>query len=433
MTRRGNQAGTATPGVAGSGWDLIDGDDVIGTASARLLSTCADRGERLAALSLLGLLLDHADEAGRVRLPLDSLARELDVEVDRTVRLLQHLVSVEAVHAQGDAVMVTGTHAGDATLAPYRFLANLMTVLEREPAGSTPSRSAPMGRTAGAVARHDARRHRFRIALGVALAAMAVATAPSGDPATSLRTVAAPSAPDGRAPWATVATTTTTPASTALASEDAPVTTDDPSASEDDAPERSPGPEPRDTTPETTTDQQSQAIPDPSGTQRPTPGRVQPSPPDPPRSVDGAPTQPLPTGPPKASTLPDPPTPPDQGEACPLRPPQATVSSIEMVGAGPSNALDVIGERMVSVRGTVVNAADDAAITVSTVEVQAGLGTDRVVALVSPVPIAIPPGGTATWETTLMAKPAAPLLALVDASVTDWSWSDPDVAAGCPS
>jgi hypothetical protein len=104
-----------------------------------------------------------------------------------------------------------------------------------------------------------------------------------------------------------------------------------------------------------------------------------------------------------------------------------------MVGAGPSNALDVIGERMVSVRGTVVNAADDAAITVSTVEVQAGLGTDRVVALVSPVPIAIPPGGTATWETTLMAKPAAPLLALVDASVTDWSWSDPDVAAGCPS
>jgi hypothetical protein len=103
-----------------------------------------------------------------------------------------------------------------------------------------------------------------------------------------------------------------------------------------------------------------------------------------------------------------------------------------MVGAGPSNALDVIGERMVLVRGTVVNAAD-AAITVSTVEVQAGVGTDRVVALVSPVPIAIPPGGTATWETTLMAKPAASLLALVDVSVTDWSWSDPDVAAGCPS
>lgn len=430
MTRRDNQAGTATPGVAGSGWDLIDGDDVIGTASARLLSTCADRGERLAALSLLGLLLDHADEAGRVRLPLDSLARELDVEVDHAVRLLQHLVSVEAVHAQGDAVVVAGTHAGDATLAPSRFLANLMTVLEREPASSTPSRSAPMGRSTGAVARHDARRHRVLIALGVVLAAMAMATAPSGDPATSLRTVAAPSAPDGRAPWATVATTTP-PASTALAGEDAPVTTDDPSAPGDDAPGRSPGPEPGDTTPETTTEQP-QAIPDPSGTQRPAPGRVQPSPPDPPRSVDGPPTQPLPTGPPKASTPPDPPTPPDQGEACPLRLPEATVSSIEMVGAGPSNALDVTGERMMLVRGTVVNAAD-AAITVSTVEVQAGVGTDRVVALVSPVPIAIPPGGMAAWETTLMANPAARVSAVVDASVTDWSWSDPDVAAGCPS
>jgi len=204
VTRRRPEFEAHGPGTADDGWDVIDGDDVVGIASARLLSTCADRAERLAALSLLGLLLDHADEAGRIRLPLDALARELDVEHDRAVRLLQHLVVVEAVHAEGDAVVVVGNHSGGSALAPSRFLANLMTVLEREPAGSAPGHTGPVRKATGAWTQPEPRsRRRFLVALGVGVAAMALATAPSGDPVTSLRSVSAPEAPTGRAPWAT--------------------------------------------------------------------------------------------------------------------------------------------------------------------------------------------------------------------------------------
>jgi hypothetical protein len=112
--------------------------------------------------------------------------------------------------------------------------------------------------------------------------------------------------------------------------------------------------------------------------------------------------------------------------------PEAAVSATELLGAGPSNVLDVVGERLLLVTGTVVNASG-AAVTVSTVEVGVGEGTDRTVVSVRPVPVAIPPGGTANWETTLMAGPTAQSQALVDATVSDWSWSDPDLAVACPS
>ena len=53
VTRRGEGTGPDDSPAVSAGWEVIDDEDVIGTASARLLSTCADRGDRLAALSLL--------------------------------------------------------------------------------------------------------------------------------------------------------------------------------------------------------------------------------------------------------------------------------------------------------------------------------------------------------------------------------------------
>lgn len=444
MTRRCDEGGTGNRDMAGTSWELIDESDVIGIASARLLSTCADRNQRLAALSLLGLLLDHADEAGSVRLPLDALARELDVESDRAVHLLHHLVAAEAVYAHGDAVVVAGTHAGEATLAPSRFLANLRTVLEREPTGSVPSRSVANGRLRGALAQPGFRsKRRVFVALGVAVAAMALATTPSGDPGSSLRAVG-PAAPTGRAPWATVPVREPPPS--VFAAEDGPTKTDDsgstkndesdsptddgPGSPGDDVPARSTNPQPPDGTSEVV-EQPSNTVEAPSAPSS-GPRRSEPSPSEPPPSVGRPADEPLPAGPPPAPSPPDSPTTLPEGGACPLGVPEAAVSATELLGAGPSNVLDVVGERLLLVTGTVVNASG-AAVTVSTVEVGVGEGTDRTVVSVRPVPVAIPPGGTANWETTLMAGPTAQSQALVDATVSDWSWSDPDLAVACPS
>jgi len=428
----------------GPGWDWIDGDDIIGTASARLLSTRADRGERLAALSLLGLLLDHADETGRVRLPLDALARELDVEGDRAVRLLQYLVAVQAVHAEGDAVVVAGASSPGNALAPSRFLANLMTVLEREPASATPTPARPSGETGAALTRRNAPRHRVLVGLGVVVAAMALATAPVGDVDTSVRTVAAPARQEGRAPWATV---TRTPVTTAPPLEESAATSGDPGSPGDDAGGDSAQPgapvarsqdEPTNATsepPDATSEPPDATSEAPDG-QRQAPRPLEPAPSAPPRSPERPATQPSPPRPPPAMITPGRPvTPPDQGVRCPSGAPEANVSNAELVGAGPSNVLDVVGERGLRVTGTVVNASD-AAVTVFTVEVRVGTGADPNVAFVRPVPMAIPPGGTAIWEATLTTNgtdPPAQLGDLVEATVSEWSWLNPGLAASCPT
>ena len=408
------------------GWEVIEGDDVVGTASARLLSTCADRGERLAALSLLGLLLDHADDAGRIRLPLDALAHELDVEHDRAVRLLQHLVAVEAVYAEGDAVVVAGAQPEDSAMAPSRFLANLMAVLEREPAAPAPSPTTA-GRATGPVKQPEPRpRRRVLVALGVGLAAMALATAPSGDPATSLRTVSAPAAPTGRAPWATLVPT---PTATTLATGEPPV--DDPGPVASDDPARAGIPESLEGRPEG-----GQPPGDAAGEQggpRPAPRRSEPPPSAPPPLLDVPAAAPSPPGPPP-TTVPASraATPSDPGDACPADAPVAAVSETRLLGAGPSNVLDLAGERDLSVRGTVRNPST-AAMTIASVEVGAGQGDSREVVSVNTVPMVIPPGGTATWEATLQADAGAPSESIIDVRVTDWSWVDPALAARCPS
>lgn len=429
VTRRRPEFEAHGPGTADDAWDVIDGDDVVGTASARLLSTCADRAERLAALSLLGLLLDHADEAGRIRLPLDALARELDVEHDRAVRLLQHLVVVEAVHAEGDAVVVVGDHSGGSALAPSRFLANLMTVLEREPAGSAPGHTGPVRKATGAWTQPEPRSgRRFLVALGVGVAAMALATAPSGDPVTSLRSVSAPEAPTGRAPWATAAPA---PTPTTLVTGEGPEANAELGPAGIDGPARGQSPASRDEASEVA--RQPGAAADEPGVSRPAPRVSEPSPPELQPSPEGPPASPSPPAPPPVPAPADrPATAADPAVACPSGGPEARVSGTSRLGAGPSNVLDLVGERILQVTGTVVNTSQ-AAVTVVTVEISAGQGADREVESAGTVPVAIPPGGTATWETRLLAGGDAPSETRIDVRVTDWSWVEPSLDATCAS
>lgn len=425
MTRHAGDGPAGDTGGADDGWEVIDGDDVVGTASARLLSTCADRSERLAALSLLGLLLDHADEAGRVRLPLEALARELDVEADRTVRLLQHLVAVEAVHADGDAVVVAGGHTAEHVLAPSRFLANLMTVLEREPAASPPWRTRTPARETRSVSRPASRRtHRGLVAFGVALAAMALATVPSGDPATNLRTVSPPDAPTGRAPWATF---TPTPPPTTLGAGEAPANDDPGPAGGAEAG----GPGSPDGGVSEVAGRPDGFTEEPSGSRAGRSGSES-SPPGPTPSPERAAGEPSPPVRPPASGAGGGSTaPPDPGETCPSGTPEATVAGTQLLGVGPSNVLDVVGERVLLVTGTVANTSS--AAVVAEVEVEMGQGSDRVVESVGTVPVDIAPGRTAGWEARLLAGVTLPSETPVDARVAEWSWVDPSLAARCSS
>ena len=415
----------------GAGWEVIDEEDVIGTASARLLSTCPDRGDRLAALSLLGLLLDHADEAGRIRLPFDTLAGELDIEPERVVRLLQRLLAVEAVRTEGAAVVVVGSHPNDAPLLrPSRFLANLAAVLEREP---SPALSGPAGefpRTAGAAVlrARPASRRRVLVALGVGLAAMVLTTTPSGDPRTELRSITAPA--DSRAPGAArPAPRNTTAPAPAVPGADGPRHEDPRLAPQDEVP------------PASGTADRSRAG---SGQAQPQRGDglirrpVIPRPPamPTPRPPGGnvavpAPERPRPVAPPP-TIRPDPPaTVPDPGITCPSGTPEAVVSATEMLVDWPGSVFEPVGEQVLLVTGTVSNTTE-AAVTIESIEVGTGDGPDRVVGPAGPVPLTIGPGGVAEWEARLHLGQLPVADPLTDVRVVGWSWTDPNFV-GCPS
>lgn len=435
VRRRGGGTGPDDAAPVSAGWEVIDDQDVIGTASARLLSTCADRGDRLAALSLLGLLLDHADEAGRIRLPLDTLASELDIEPERVVRLLQRLLAVEAVRTEGDAVVVVGSHPSDAPLLrPSRFLANLAAVLEREPSLAPSGGAGESPGTAGAIVlrARPASRRRVLVALGVGLAAMVLTTTPSGDPRTQLRSVTAPADSPGRAPWATRPAPRNAAASAPAGAGADQATPEDPRpAPEDQAP---PAPGSGDRAGGGPGEAQPQpgsagdgavlqpVAPRPSATpvRRPPGGDVAVPGPDRPRPV-----------PPTPPARPDPPTPPAAGRPCPSGVPDAVVTASEVLLDWPGSVLDPVGDRVLLVTGTVSNTTE-AAVTIETIEVGTGDGPDRVVGSAGPVPLTIGPGGIANWEARLVLGLAPVTDPLADVQVLSWSWSDPDLVA-CPS
>lgn len=88
--------------------DLPVAEDLVGTASVRLLRAGIPRPQRLDALRLLGLLGDHADGSGRVRLRLEVLAGEFAIPEAVAARSLRHLVSIDVVRLLGGELIVAG-------------------------------------------------------------------------------------------------------------------------------------------------------------------------------------------------------------------------------------------------------------------------------------------------------------------------------------
>lgn len=431
--RRDRPLGADDSSPVSTGWEVIDDEDVIGTASVRLLSTCTDRGDRLAALSLLGLLLDHAGESGRIRLPLGTLARELDVEPERVVRLLQRLLAVEAVRTEGDAVVVVGSHPPDAPLLrPSRFLANLAAVLEREPSLAASSHAGGSPGTRGVLTPRPqpALKRRVVMALGVGLAAMVLTTTPSGDPRTDLRSVTAPADSPGRAPLATEPTPRNRSAPNPPAGGGSRPAPEDPRLAPADQPPPASGaggstdggfgrPEPQ------------RGSGGDGPVLRPAVPRLPATPTGPRPGVDVAKPEPDRPRPVPAPSRPDPPTPPDPGGTCPSGVPEAAVSASQVLGDWPGSVLDPVGERVLLVTGTVTNNSE-AAITIETIEIGTGEGTDRMVGLAGPVPFTVVPGGVADWEARLLLGLAPVVDPLADVRVVSWSWADPNLV-GCPT
>ncbi|HUF32510.1 MAG TPA: hypothetical protein VMN58_04785 [Acidimicrobiales bacterium] len=88
--------------------DLPVAEDVVGTASVRLLRAGVSRPERLEALRLLGILGGHADGSGRVRLRLEVLAGEFAIPEAVAARSLRHLVTGDVVRLLGGDLVVAG-------------------------------------------------------------------------------------------------------------------------------------------------------------------------------------------------------------------------------------------------------------------------------------------------------------------------------------
>ena len=99
--------------------------------------------------------------------------------------------------------------------------------------------------------------------------------------------------------------------------------------------------------------------------------------------------------------------------------------------AGPQGVLDVGGERLLEITGTLINETQ-AAIHLVRIGVRAGNGDGEVVQQATTVPATIPPGGTAGWSAKLRTGVPMVLWGLVDAQVLSWSWVDETLPACRP-
>ena len=108
-----------------SGWGPVE--DLVGTASARLLALGLPRHARFDALRLLGLLSDHTDREGRVRLPFDLLVAEFDLDPVSAERALFELEAVGVVRRQGTSLTLAAREPerpGGLRLADFLALTN---------------------------------------------------------------------------------------------------------------------------------------------------------------------------------------------------------------------------------------------------------------------------------------------------------------------
>lgn len=403
----------------------LDGSDLIGEVSAALVTSCPERADRLAALSLFGLLLDRADERGRVRMPLQDLAGELGVDPEEAVHLLHQLVHSGAVWADGDAVVVAGTPAASTgALRPSRFLANVASVLDTEPAGASGSPYPPDHRAATPSPIAPRRQRRRALAsLVVGAAAMVLATVPSDEASTSLQTLASSPATGGRAAWADDGAV---PGVTAASiPEDQP--TPSPATSDDAASVVPPAPGPR------VIDEPASPVPT---TAAPSRRPLVPPVTEPPARRSAEEVDPAPAAVPGSSAVaPEGPVgdePPIT--ASPLCP--ATTLPVEVLGVrdlatGPLGLLDLGGERLVEITGTVRNHTPGS-ITAIRLGVGTGGGEERTIQQATTIPATLASGATARWTVNVRTALRITLTGEVDVDVLSWSWSDPDIPA-CPS
>ena len=426
---------TGSPTGPGARWGTV-GDDPVGTASARLLAAGVSRRDRLDALSLLGLLGDHAGHDGLVRLPLSTLAGEFSMPEARARRLLGALVEVGAVVLHPDGLMVVSWQpSASEGLRLAGFLANVAIVFDEDDTDDVlvvddlPPARRPVFAAGGASRR---RREPVLVAVVTLAAALLATLAPSSGPPTALRTM------------------TSSPLATSLADGDPTTRGPDPGEESEASPSQyrsdpsvPPSPIPSGPSGDGQTTSESPAVAPafalPDG---PTAVPVSPGP------VSGenrtaspvpAPPDAEPTGrvrvPPVGTPSPSPaPVAPDP-MVCPIvEVPYAVIDSV-VVGAPPVEGLaGLAGPAFVEVTGTVVNPGS-VGVVVGHLEIGVDLGRGRVVLPESPSPLTVPAEAQGAWRmtSTLPAGSEDAERDDVDARVLRWWWLDEAVSEACPT
>lgn len=419
---------------------------MVGLVSARLLAAGTPRHERLHALSLLGLLFDHADAGGKVRVPLDDIVGEFELPPAQAEQALEALVRVQAVRRGADGLLEVGRQpAARGGLRLSAFLANVAVVLDEEhtqPVPASEPRSpvllAEEAATSEApVANVGRRRLRPRQPALAALALTAVvllAALNPGDPPTGLRTVASPpstatdasTGPDPDGPGSSESRSSTSqPSQTTVGGGEGGTGQDQPSAPS--GPEGSEGPDGASAEGGPASPDPDRAAPGP-GARRPaatgTDGNTGPPPPG-----DPVPSTSAPPGPPPAEPGP-PAAPPGPNVRCPVRTPEIVVDGITVRPGGPDVVLGVPTTSVTEVQGTLVNPSRASAV-IRLFEVTIRFGPETV-----PVPssgrVTLPPGQRHQF-TLRAARPGVPAPAptVEAARILDWGWQEAELARSC--
>ncbi|HEV2768330.1 MAG TPA: hypothetical protein VGV63_11575 [Acidimicrobiales bacterium] len=421
--------------------------------SARLLAAGTPRRERLEALSLLGLLFDHADAGGRVRVPLDDLAGEFDLPRAQVEAALDALVRVGVVGRDADGVVLSGPHpplAGSLRLSA--FLANVAAVLDdqhAEPVPPAPPRSPVLLADASASPRAGGRRRQRRVGpRQPALAALALTgvvllatLGPPSEPPTRLRNVDGPpaaatplSAPAPQRPALRTNPWVSWPVSSppAAAGQEPVAGEGQPSSGGEGQPspgaERQaadastvPGEEQRrsDDKRPAATETEATAGPEDATARRRGPAGAQNAPQGP---RAGAPAPPS-----RAESAPP--------VRCPAGAPQIVVddAAVRRAGIDVVPALGVPTTSVTEVRGTLTNPTPATAV-VRAFEVVLGSGASAVAVAGPPGPVVLAPGGRQEWtvRTPSSAEPGtAP--AVEGARIVDWGWQEAELVRACPT
>jgi hypothetical protein len=413
----------------------------VGEVSARLLAAGIPREERLEALSLLGLLLDHAGAGGRVRIPLEQMVGEFDVPVARAESALAALVRVGAVRRSDEGIVLVGRQpppTGGLRLSA--FLANVAAVLgedEPEPRPASPARptvlltdSAPgSDGPTGSGRRRSRPRQPALAALALTAVVLLATLGPAGEGPTRVRTV-------GDLPATTAVPATARPRPSLppnpWVSWPGPATRAEPGG-ERVAGEGAAAPPPG--RPDTTVAGEDAGAGGRSGEGDPAAGvATAPDPAERRGAASGGqgaqgrsparPSDPVPASP--ASPAPV--------VRCPAGAPTITVDSAEVRPAGLDvvPALGVPTTSVTEVRGRLRNATTATAV-VRSFEVILGSGSSAVPVPGPPGPVTLAPGEQREWTVRTPATAEPETVPTVEgARIVDWGWQEPELARSCP-